>query len=134
MNFAKRVFGIAGIYGIAVVAPMYFLESIVGRDHPAGITHPEFFYGFICVTLACQFMFLVIARDPQRFRPLMLVSVWEKYSYVVACAILLLNRRIQPASAIFASIDFVLGTLFVAAWLRTAPARLERTLAKGASR
>ena len=93
MKFAQRVFRIAGIYGVVVITPLFFLESQVGRDNPAGITHREFFYGFICVTLAAQFMFLVIATDPIRYRPLMVVGMWEKFSYCVACVVLLMNHR-----------------------------------------
>jgi len=42
----------AGIYGIAVIAPQYFMEAQVGRDYPPAITHPEYFYGFVGVGLA----------------------------------------------------------------------------------
>jgi hypothetical protein len=39
----KGVFQIAGVYGILVVAPMYFSESQILRDFPWAITHPEYF-------------------------------------------------------------------------------------------
>lgn len=54
MKFAKLVFLVAGIYGLIVVLPQYFLESKVGVDSPPPITHPEFYYGFIGVTAAWQ--------------------------------------------------------------------------------
>jgi len=57
MKFAKWVFRIAGIYGLIVVAPMYLSESQISRDFPPAITHPEYFYGFIGVTLAWQVLF-----------------------------------------------------------------------------
>jgi len=47
MTFARRVFTIAGIYGLLVVTPLYLLEDRIGRDQPPPITHPEFFYGFL---------------------------------------------------------------------------------------
>src|SRR5262245_63460257 len=50
MKFARIVFLVAGIYGLLVVAPQYFLEAKIGRDTPPPITHPEFFYGFVGVT------------------------------------------------------------------------------------
>ena len=34
MNFAKRVFQIAGVYGVVVLVPQYFMEGKVGRDYP----------------------------------------------------------------------------------------------------
>ncbi len=43
MKFSKIVFLIAGIYGLLVLTPMYFLESKIGRDAPPAITHPEYF-------------------------------------------------------------------------------------------
>ena len=49
MKFARIVFLVAGIYGLLVVAPQYFLEARIGRDTPPAITHPEFFYGFVGV-------------------------------------------------------------------------------------
>ena len=84
MNFARRVFRIAAIYGILALAPQYFLEENVGRDFPPPITHPEHFYGFVGVALAWQFLFLVIANNPVRFRPAMPVAVVEKLAFGVA--------------------------------------------------
>jgi len=49
MKFARVVFLVAGIYGLIVLLPQYFLEAKVGLDSPPPITHPEFYYGFIGV-------------------------------------------------------------------------------------
>lgn len=38
--FARRVFTVAGVYGILVLVPQYFMEAKVGRDYPPPITHP----------------------------------------------------------------------------------------------
>ena len=67
-TFARRVFQVAGIYGLIVMLPQYFLEQRIGRDAPPAITHPEYFYGFIGVVVAWQLCFLAIARDPVRLR------------------------------------------------------------------
>ena len=96
MRFAKRVFLLAGISGIVVVAPLYFLEEQVGRDYPPPIHHPEFFYGFAGVTLAWQFMFLVIASDPLRFRLAMLPAFLEKAGFVVAICVLYAWEEFTP--------------------------------------
>jgi hypothetical protein len=58
MKFARRLFLIAGIYGVLVLAPQYFLEAKTGRDFPPPITHLEHYYGFIGVALAWQVFFL----------------------------------------------------------------------------
>ncbi|TWU23634.1 hypothetical protein [Bythopirellula polymerisocia] len=51
-KFAKRVFFWAGVYGVILLVPQFFLEAQIGRDYPPAITHPEHFYGFIGVALA----------------------------------------------------------------------------------
>lgn len=43
MRFARVVFMIAGIYGLIVMTPQYFLEAKTGQDFPPAITHPEFY-------------------------------------------------------------------------------------------
>jgi hypothetical protein len=52
LRFARVVFLVAGIYGILVLLPQYFLEERIGIDSPPPITHPEHFYGFVGVALA----------------------------------------------------------------------------------
>ena len=70
----SRFFWIAGIYGVIVVVPLYFLESRVGRDYPPPITHAEFLYAFAGVGLAWQIAFFIIATDPARYRLIMVPS------------------------------------------------------------
>jgi len=74
MRYAKCVFLLAGITGVLMVIPPYFLEQRFGQDNPPPVNHPEFYYGFFGVTLAWQFMFLVIGSDPIRFR----TAMWKK--------------------------------------------------------
>lgn len=84
MTFSKWVFTGAGVWGVLVVPPLYFLYETVGRMSPPAVTHPEFYYGFIGVTLAWQLAFFVIASDPVRFRLLMLPAICEKTSGAAA--------------------------------------------------
>jgi hypothetical protein len=72
MRFAKTVFWIAGIWGVLVIAPLYFMFDVISRNDPPPITHPGFFYGFAGAALAWQIAFFFIAKDPMRHRPLML--------------------------------------------------------------
>jgi hypothetical protein len=120
MVFARRVFLAAGVYGLAVLVPLYFLEGLIGRDAPPAITHPEFFYGFVGVGVAWQVAFLVIARDPARFRPLMIPAVLEKASFGFAVLALFAAGRVPVPVLLGALIDLLLGALFVAAYLGTA--------------
>jgi hypothetical protein len=112
MTFARRVFFIAGIYGVLVLAPQYFLEARIGRDSPPPITHPEHFYGFIGVALAWQVLFFVIARDPVRFRAAMLPAILEKVAFGIAAIVLFAQGRLAAAVVPFAGIDLLLATLF----------------------
>src|ERR1700686_5334540 len=64
MRFAKIVFLVAGIYGLLILAPIYFMEEKIERETPPAITHPEYFYGFLGVGLAWQVLFPMLSRDP----------------------------------------------------------------------
>jgi hypothetical protein len=119
MKFAKTVFYIAGVYGLLVLVPQYFLEEKNGRDYPPAITHPEYYYGFIGVALAWQVLFLIIARNPVRYRAAMLAAMIEKFSFVIAAVVLLMQNRIPMPMFGAAMIDLFLGMLFVVAFLKT---------------
>ena len=118
-RFAQRVFATAGIYGILVLAPMYFLEERIGRDTPPAITHPEHFYGFIGTALVFQLVFLVIARDPQRYRALMPVAVLEKLAFGLPVWLLFAQGRVASSVVAAGSIDLLLGVFFVLAYFKT---------------
>jgi hypothetical protein len=107
MKFARRVFAVAGIWGLIVVPPLYFLIDTVGRQYPPPVTHLDFYYGFIAVTLAWQVAFLVIATDPVRYRPLMPAAMVEKFLYVVTMATLFGMGRVQAGQAAVAIPDVV---------------------------
>jgi hypothetical protein len=119
MRFARWVFSIAGIYGVVMVTPQYWLEDRLGQDYPPAITHPEYFYGFVGVTLAWQVAFLVIAQDPVRYRLFMLPAILEKASFGVASLVLYAQGRIPALLALFGIIDLALGVLFAEAFRRT---------------
>ena len=117
--FARWVFWIAGVYGLLILSPFYFLEKQIGVDQPPPITHPEFFYGFLGCALAFQVVFLIIGADPARYRLLMLPSVIEKFSYGFACLALLMQGRLPGVVMVFAGIDLMLGVLFIASFFMT---------------
>ena len=118
-RFAKWVFLLAGIYGLLVLPPMYFLEERVGREAPPAVTHPEFYYGFLGVAVAWQVAFVLIGRDPVRFRPMMPAAVLEKATYGVAAWVLFAQGRVPGMILMSGLMDLALGALFVAAYLRT---------------
>ena len=119
MKFAKVVFWIAGIWGLLVITPLYFMFDLIGTKDPPAITHPGFYYGFVGVALAWQIVFLVIARDPVRLRPMMIPSVLEKFTYGIAVMALVMQGRMHRSDLVFAATDSILGLLFVIAYLGT---------------
>jgi hypothetical protein len=118
-RLASRIYRGAAIYGILAMAPQYLLERQVGIDYPPAITHPEYFYGFAGLALVWQFAFLLIAKDPQRYRPLMPITWLEKLSFGGATIVLMALNRIPTAVLVFGIIDLLLGALFVLAWIKT---------------
>ena len=119
MKFAKVVFWVAGIWGLLVITPLYFMFDLIGKQDPPPITHPGFYYGFVGVALAWQIAFLVIARDPVRFRLMMIPSVVEKFSWAIAVGVLVMQGRMHGSDLVFGATDFILGVLFVIAYLIT---------------
>jgi hypothetical protein len=122
MTFAKRVFTLAGLYGLVVMTPMYFAELALKAEGQPLLERPESHYGFVGITLVYQLVFLLIGRDPARYRPLMPLCVLEKLAFGAAVWPLYLLGRTPAVVTIFATVDLVLGALFAVAWLRTRPA------------
>jgi hypothetical protein len=118
MRFARWVFLLAGIYGVAVMVPQFFVEAKVGRDYPPKISHPEYFYGFVGVGVAWQIAFLIIARDPARFRTMMIPGALEKLAFGVAALVLSYQGRTPTLVGGFAVIDLLLATFFMLAFYR----------------
>ena len=116
MTFARRLFTVAGIYGLVSLLPMYFLEGRLMERVPPALTHPEFYYGFVGVALAWQALFLLVGRDPARLRPVMLPAVLEKLGWGVGVLVLVSQGRIGTFFVPAALIDLLLAALFVVAW------------------
>ena len=119
MTFAKYVFIAAGVWGIAVLTPLFFLVDLTGRPYPAPADYPHFYYGFVAVALAWQVAFLVIGSDPVRYRAFMIPAFLEKAGYVVAATVLYRQGRISADDAGTAVPDAVLLALFIVAYWRT---------------
>ena len=119
MEFARRVFVAAGVYGLLVVSPLYFLESRLNEQLPPPITHPEYYYGFVGVTLAWQMMYLMIGRHPIKYRAIMLVAILAKASYGIAGFMLYAAGRIPLVVLLGGTIDLVWVVLFAIAYGKT---------------
>ncbi len=119
MKFARIVFLVAGVWGLAVLTPFYWLVDITGRHYPPPGDYPHFFWGFFSVALAWQLAFLLIGSNPVRFRLFMLPAIVEKLGWVVTLAILYSAGRIPAVDATAAIPDGILGLFFLAAFAAT---------------
>ena len=126
MRFARIVFVVAGIWGIVVLTPFYWLVDVTGRRYDPPTTYPHFFYGFFAVALAWQIAFLVIGLNPVRFRALMIPGILEKFGYVATLAVLCGQGRITSVDAQAAVPDGLLGLLFILAFAKTRALRGSR--------
>ena len=119
MKFAKIVFWSAVVWGVLVVAPMLFLFDRVGLQDPPPINHPQFYYGFATAALVWQFVYLTIATDVVRFRPMMVLGALAKLSYFTAMAVLYAQGRLSTQMLLMSSPDALFGALFLAAFFKT---------------
>lgn len=119
MKFARSVFIVAGVWGIAVLTPLFFLVDLTGRPYSAPTDYPHFYYGFLAVAMAWQIAFLVIASNPIRYRLLMIPAFLEKAGYVMTAVVLYSRGRISAADANTAIPDSLLLVLFVVAFVMT---------------
>jgi hypothetical protein len=119
VTLARIVFVIAGIWGIVVLTPFYWLVDVTGRRYDPPTAYPHFFYGFLAVALAWQIAFLVIGSNPARFRALMIPAMLEKFGYVATLVMLYGHGRITSVDAQAAVPDGLLGLLFILAFVKT---------------
>jgi hypothetical protein len=68
MKAVKWIYNMAGIYGLTITIPILFMENRNAVDDPPGINHPEFFYGFLFLCAVFKLLFLLISKDPIRYR------------------------------------------------------------------
>lgn len=119
MIFAKRIFQVAAVWGFLILTPLYFIVDQIGKMDPPPVTHPVFFYGFVGIALAWQVAFLIIAKDPVRYRLLMIPSMLEKVGYGGAVVTFFLQGKLNPNDLVFGLADLLLAALFLAAFYKT---------------
>ena len=111
---ATRVFRIAAIYGVLVLAPLYLAPV----PDPWRVTH----FGFIGLALVFQGMFWIIARDPLHYRALIPIAVWEKLCFGIPAVAFVLRGQADAIVAVFGAIDLVWGAAFYVVWRKLAKA------------
>lgn len=117
LRFARRLFTVAGLYGLLVLTPNLFLEPAIARA-TAPFTHVLYFYGFLGVALTWQLLFLLIGRDPVRYRAVMPIGALEKISLALPAGVLMRAGRGESGILPFVAVDLLFGALFLLAWWR----------------
>lgn len=115
MRAARLIFGLAGLYGLIVLLPLVFAAPWLV---PAP-NRPEDYYGFLGAAAVMQLVYLTIARDPVRFRPLMPIGVLAKSVFLATILTLWLQGRAAGPAIALAAVDMTLGLAFAWAWRRT---------------
>jgi hypothetical protein len=124
LKFARIVFSVAAAYGFLVLTPLYFLLDKLGQAAPPAVNHPEFYYGFVGLALVWQPVFVLIATNPMRYRPIMPIAIFEKFVYTVPVLILYSQGKLAANVLGPSLVDPIFGLLFLAAYLRTSKPHL----------
>ena len=111
MKVAKWIFLIAGILGLLSTVPLAFAERIMGAKQP------EFYYGFVFLNISWQILYLFIASDPLRYRPMMIPAFLAKCSGAVALTWLFLLGRVSSQWVAVGALDGGFAILFLIALL-----------------
>ena len=119
MRFATLTFRIAAITGLLTILPMYFLYDAIGRKDPPALNHPQFYFGFVGVTLAWQILFFVLSTDPVRYRPMMIPAMLEKAVFLASVFVLVSLKMMNAQQAIVTLPDAVILSFFIAAFRKT---------------
>jgi hypothetical protein len=113
MKLARWTFRAAGVFGLIVMVPMLFAEKLIEQIMPPPVNHPEFFYGFVILNICWQILYLFLARDPIRFRLMMIPSFFAKASGPVALMGLYLQNRISSQWITTTILDGIFAMLFL---------------------
>jgi len=95
MKFEKSYLGRRHLGNLS--SPRSFSSSTESANKIRAHHPPALFYGFAGVALAWQFVFLIIASNPVRFRPLMLVGILEKLGFFLPTVALYAQHRLRSS-------------------------------------
>lgn len=113
MRLAKWIFLVAGGFGLLATVPLLFTESAMG------VKQPEFYYGFVCLNLCWQILYLFLSSDPVRYRSMMIPAFLAKASGAIALSWLYLLTRVSTQWIVIGAVDGLFAILFVVAYWST---------------
>ena len=107
---ARLVLIVAAIYGFLAIPPLYFAD--------APDPHRLMYFAFAGIALVFQGVFLVIARDPVRYRAFVPLCIFEKVSFAVPALAFWWQGKAGGTMGLGGAIDLVLAVLFTIIWLK----------------
>ena len=113
MKLAKWIFLTAGILGLLSTVPLLFAENAMA------VKQPEFYYGFVCLDICWQILYLFLSSNPVRYRPIMIPAFLAKGSGTIALTWLYLLGRVSSQWIAIGAVDGVFAVLFVVAYWST---------------
>ena len=113
MKLAKWIFLVAGILGLLSTVPLLFAENAMA------VKQAEFYYGFVCLNICWQILYLFLSSDPVRYRPMMIPAFLAKGSGTIALTWLYLLGRVSNQWFAIGAVDGVFAVLFVVAYWST---------------
>ena len=116
---AKLIFRVAAVWAILALTPILFFPNRIGNPVPRPLTEPEYFHGFLALSLLFALLYLVIATNPIRYRPVMWIGILQKFVYPLAIFGLLSTHRAPPTKSFYAGVEFLFGLLFILALIKT---------------
>lgn len=109
-RFTRITFIIAAIYGCIAAPVLYFTD--------APDPHRLLYFAFAGIVLVFQGVFLVIARDPMRFAPLIPLAIFEKLSFAIPALAFWARGQVPLDMGLGGIVDLVFAGLFFVAWRR----------------
>ena len=122
MKTARLIYGVTAVYGFLVLTLGLLAEVLPSQTSSPVGNQPEFYYGFFATALVWQAVFALIATNPARYRPLMILSIVEKAAFFVPALLLWFAGRLPLGGTFYgAMIDGGLIPLFLLAWWKSRP-------------
>jgi hypothetical protein len=128
MRLARWIFLLAGVFGLLFTVPLLFAENSMG------VRQAEFYYGFVCLDICWQILYLFLSSDPIRYRPLMIPAILAKGSGTIALTWLYLLARVSTQWIVIGVVDGIFAVSFAIAYWSTRDLPQVRAALSGARR
>ena len=115
MRLARWTFALAGIYGLIATLSLYIGMELT--------TDTLWRFVFAGAAAATQLAYLLIARDPLRYRWVIPVGIASKLSYATPVSLLFARGGVAASTFGFALIDLTLAALFAISFVRLGAVR-----------